>query len=209
MDIQRWATAQLRPHREYTAIFGEAEESDGVEELLASIKAHGIWEPLLVRADGGILSGHLRHLCAVKLHMAEVPVRVCAPFASYLEEVTFVVRSNTDRRHCAPREVTAALSWLLSMAETKSSAPTPEPTHAERMVLSARAFRANYSALVGAYKETDRALSAMPLRSVAGPTEHDEYLALVRNLARRALREIEDVEGPVHLVAGTRLGAGG
>jgi hypothetical protein len=48
---------------------------------------------------------------------------------------------------------------------------------------------------VKAYREVDAVLTAMPLKSVIGPTEHHEYGNLVRDLALRAWREVEQVNG--------------
>lgn len=104
--------SELRPHPENSAIFGDPEESEQFDAILGSIKANGIWEPLAIKADGTILSGHLRRVAAQKLGLKEVPVRVVDPFASYRDEVTFVIRSNTDRRHLSKGEIAIAFKRL-------------------------------------------------------------------------------------------------
>lgn len=290
-QIESWPLERLRPHPENATIFGDPEESEAFAEIAKSIKAHGIWEPLCVKADGTILSGHLRFTVAQHLRLKAVPVRVFDPFASYLEEVRFVVRSNTDRRQLLPQEIALAFKRLKEIpreqggakgkagrpsnaatsrgisgdtrhvaaeqlgvsrdvaeacekvfatpgvpAELKAAvnrgkvAPTTaakavraeekrqggaitsatalvalatekpkpvpvEPTHEQRVAMKAEAFRSAYARLVKAYREIDAVLTSMPLTSVIGPTEHHEYGSLIRDVALRAWREVEQVQG--------------
>jgi ParB-like chromosome segregation protein Spo0J len=287
--IESWPVDRLRPHPENATIFGDPEESEAFAEIAKSIKAHGIWEPLCVKADGTILSGHLRFSVAQHLRLKAVPVRVFDPFASYIDEVRFVVRSNTDRRQLLPQEIALAFKRLKEIpreqggakakmgrrksgesprllqtrdvaakqigvpvdvaracekvfttpgvpAELKAAvnrgavAPTTaakavraeekrqggeiksatalvaiateplkparvEPSHEQRMAMKAEAFRMTYARLVKAYREIDAVLTSMPLTSIIGPTEHHEYGTLIRDVALRAWREVEQVQG--------------
>lgn len=104
--------SDLRPHPENATIFGDPEESDQFEGILASIRQHGIWEPLVIRPDGTILSGHLRFAVARKLKLKTVPVRVVTEFTTYRDEVTFIIRSNTDRRQLTKGEIAIAFKRL-------------------------------------------------------------------------------------------------
>lgn len=110
MDTRK--TSELRPHPENSTIFGNPEESEQFEAILASIRKFGIWEPLAIKADGTILSGHLRLIAAEKVKLKTVPVRVVEPFASYRDEVEFVIRSNTDRRQLTKWEIGLAFKRL-------------------------------------------------------------------------------------------------
>lgn len=107
--------ADLRSHPENVDIFGDPEESEQFEIVLASIKRDGIWEPLVIKANGTILSGHLRRLCAERLKLKEVPVRVHEEFAAYRDEVAFVIRSNTDRRQLTKGELAMAFKRLRNL----------------------------------------------------------------------------------------------
>lgn len=291
---------ELRSHPENASIFGDPEESPEFDAILKSIRAHGIWEPIVIKPDGTILSGHLRRAAAQKLKLKEVPVRVVEPFATYLDEVTFVIRSNTDRRQLTKAEIALAFKRLkelpkeqggtkkkrgrkegsvagkvnsgasptisdsrsrdeaaallgvstdearaletvfttpgvpeeLKQAVNKGEVkPTPaakavkaeakrqggeiknpeplkaaavpkapksqpaEPTHEDRVRLQAEAHQRDYKELHALYAKVDGILTRRPLKSVIGPTEHHEYRSLIRDLALRAWREIESIDG--------------
>lgn len=109
----------LRPHPENATIFGDPEESPEFDGILASIKAHGMWDPIVIKPDGTILSGHLRRAAAGKLRLREVPVRVAPAFADYRDEVTFVVRSNTDRRQLTKGEIALAFKRLRELPKAQ------------------------------------------------------------------------------------------
>lgn len=106
------ALSSLRPHPENATIFGDPTESPEFDAILSSVRASGIWEPLIVKADGTILSGHLRRAVAEKLRLKTVPVRVADDFGSYRDEVTFIVRSNADRRQLTKGEIALAFKRL-------------------------------------------------------------------------------------------------
>lgn len=296
-QIEQWSPDRLRSHPENVTIFGDPEESNRYEETLASIKANGIEEPLVVRADGTVLSGHVRLHCANAIGLKTVPVRVAAPFVDYHTEVKFLIRANTDRRMLTPGEIAlalrrlkeiprehggakapmgrpkksatsgtlsgstrdsaaaavgvsrhvadacekvfgtegvpedfkaavntkkiavttaakavrseekrqggaikspAALSSLVRPRETPRETVEPGETHEQRVAKAAAKYADLYARMVRAYREVDDVLTRMPLGSVLGPSEHHEYAALVRDLALRAWREIEAVQGPTN-----------
>jgi hypothetical protein len=104
-NIEMWPLTRLRAHPENAAIFGQPDESGKFfQNVLASIRENGIWEPLIVKVDGTILAGHVRRACAEKLGLARVPVRVRS-VASLREELLLLVRSNTDRRQLTQEEI--------------------------------------------------------------------------------------------------------
>ena len=67
------ATRRLRPHEENTKIYGV---KDSVDDLVKSIRAFGILDPLIITRDGKVISGHRRLRAAEELGILEVPVRV-------------------------------------------------------------------------------------------------------------------------------------
>lgn len=117
-----WPLTRLRPHPENGTIFGDAEDSNAYEATLASIRKHGVLEPLLVKEDGTILSGHVRLACATTLKLKTVPVRIIDAFKSYLDEVRFLIRSNTDRRQLSKLEITLAFKRLKAIPREQGGA---------------------------------------------------------------------------------------
>ncbi len=108
----------LRPHPENAQIFGDPEESEQYEAIHASIKKHGIWEPLAIKADGTIVSGHMRFHIAQALKLASVPVRLVPDFASYRDEVEYLVRCNTDRRQLTRGEIAIVYKRLRELPKS-------------------------------------------------------------------------------------------
>lgn len=103
--------SELRPHPENAVIFGDPEEAEAFDGVVASIKANGLLEPIVIKPDGTILSGHLRVAAFRKLGKKSIPVRV-VDLANYREELIFVVRSNTDRRQLTKGEIALAFQRL-------------------------------------------------------------------------------------------------
>ena len=56
-------------------------------ELLASVKAHGIMTPIFITDKGIVLSGHYRLWAAVECGKRKVPVRRVKDFAQSLDSV--------------------------------------------------------------------------------------------------------------------------
>lgn len=84
--------SQLRPHPLNERIYG----TEPLDDLLESIKKHGIIEPLVVKLDGTIISGHRRWRAAQALGMTALPCR----FVSYedcLAEKEAIVEFNRQR----------------------------------------------------------------------------------------------------------------
>jgi len=223
--------------------------------------------------------------------MRTVPVRVWPAFASYLEEVKFVVRSNTDRRQLTfqqiayafkrlkeipreqggakkkigrpekgaesrtvsktrddaaqrigvsrdiaeacetvfstpgvPEELKSAVNRgkvapttaakevraevkrqggsitsgtsLTAMAQKRPAPPSDGKTgHARRVEDSIERYQADFSELLTAYRAVDRLLARRPLKTLLSPEQHHEWAGLCRDIAMRAWREIETVEG--------------
>jgi hypothetical protein len=300
-QIEAWPLSRLRPHPENAIIFGDPEEAAEYESIKADIGKRGITDALMVKADGTILSGHLRAHVAEALGIATIRVVVVEPFGCYRDELEFIVKQNTERRHftkaqiaqafhrlrTTPREqggtagkkgggekgkrgapvqnhssasgqmarrsdddaaatlgigkhaaraletvfvtqnVPAELKQAVNagkvsptraakavkaevakqggaikdsapLVEVAQPKPAPAPTHESRVADEAARFQRDFRELADAYKAADRVLTRRPLKSVIGPTEHHEYLGLIRDLSLRAWREVESVQGPTN-----------
>ena len=114
--------ASLRAHPENAIIFGDPEDSEEFEGIKASIRKHGIWEPIAIREDGTILSGHLRYLVAQQLGFTTVPVRVVPPFPSYRDEVVYIVGVNAERRQLTRCELAIAYKRLKELPRADGGA---------------------------------------------------------------------------------------
>lgn len=91
--IHEMKTADLKPHPANATIYGDETLP---ADFLESIKTLGVIEPLLVRTDGTIISGHRRWLAAKKAGLATVPTRT-GDFADELEEIEMLISSNKQR----------------------------------------------------------------------------------------------------------------
>lgn len=108
---------ELKPHPLNVELFGDPKKSPEYEEIRDSIREIGIQEPLLVLADGTIVSGHLRwtaqqDIAADRVFQktksrsestrakeeAEVPTRLHPGFESKADEYDYVLNSNFKRR---------------------------------------------------------------------------------------------------------------
>lgn len=67
---------QLRNHPLNAKVFGELAKDGDDADFVASIKAHGVLQPLVVTKDNLILSGHRRRQAAGRAGLKEVPVIV-------------------------------------------------------------------------------------------------------------------------------------
>lgn len=69
--------SELQPSPENDQLYRPVDPADPeIEALAASIRRHGLREPLVVSLDGFILSGHRRHCAARLAGLTTVPVRV-------------------------------------------------------------------------------------------------------------------------------------
>lgn len=85
-------TSQLRPHPENVKIYNDHADPD----LVASVQAKGIINPLLITYDNRIINGHRRHDAALKAGLFQVPVVV---FGSHdeLDILEALIESNRQR----------------------------------------------------------------------------------------------------------------
>jgi hypothetical protein len=76
-QVRLVATDRLRPSPENELIYRRIQAGDrAMQDLIRSIKRHGILDPLVITRDHYILSGHRRHFACRLLGIKEVPARV-------------------------------------------------------------------------------------------------------------------------------------
>jgi N6-adenosine-specific RNA methylase IME4/ParB-like chromosome segregation protein Spo0J len=88
-----YETTMLKPHPVNQKLYG-AETIP--QDFIDSIKENGILEPLVIKRDGTIISGHRRWLTAKALNMESVPVRVLE-FENELDEREAIITFNKQR----------------------------------------------------------------------------------------------------------------
>lgn len=92
LDEQR-PVADLKPHPVNHRIYGDEALPD---DFVASIKARGILEPIQIKTDGTIMSGHRRWQAAKSLAIKSVPVKVCA-YENDIDERMALIEFNRQR----------------------------------------------------------------------------------------------------------------
>jgi N6-adenosine-specific RNA methylase IME4/ParB-like chromosome segregation protein Spo0J len=88
-----YETTMLKPHPVNRKLYGAETIS---QDFIDSIKENGILEPLVIKRDGTIISGHRRWLTAKALNMESVPVRVLE-FDNELDEREAIIIFNKQR----------------------------------------------------------------------------------------------------------------
>jgi ParB family chromosome partitioning protein len=88
-----YETTMLKPHPVNRKLYGAETIS---QDFIDSIKENGILEPLVIKRDGTIISGHRRWLTAKALNMGSVPVRVLE-FENELDEREAIITFNKQR----------------------------------------------------------------------------------------------------------------
>lgn len=85
-------TSQLRPHPENVKIYNDHADPD----LVASVQAKGIINPLLITFDDRIINGHRRFDAAKQLGLFDVPV-IVFPSHDELDILEALIESNRQR----------------------------------------------------------------------------------------------------------------
>jgi len=89
---------------------------DSISELAASIKAHGIIQPIIVRKERDnefqIIAGERRWLAAKQAGLAEVPVRIIDASEKQIHEMSLI--ENIQREDLSPLDTAHALNELLT-----------------------------------------------------------------------------------------------
>ena len=66
----------IYPSPENDRIYGEVEHDNQMDDLIESIREHGLEEPLIISLDNYVISGHRRLYACQCLEMESVPVRI-------------------------------------------------------------------------------------------------------------------------------------
>lgn len=142
--VEERRVADLKDHPENAIIFGNARDSRAFPEVKASIRKWGLTDPLVIKADGTILSGHVRKHSLIDCFGASVkaPVRVHPGFSSYREEIEFIIDANTKRRQLTPREIARAYRRLtmLGLDAGGEKRKRGRPTRADEKGSAGRTF---------------------------------------------------------------------
>ena len=102
-------------------------EDAAMDELVESIRVHGVLSPLLARPKREgyeLVSGHRRRLAAQKLGLSTVPVLVREMTDD--EAVILMVDSNLQREHILPSERALAYKMKLDAMRRTSGRPSKE-----------------------------------------------------------------------------------
>lgn len=93
-------THELRPHPLNHRIYGDAAD----DELLESIRVHGVLAPLLITSDNVVISGHRRLDAAKKLGLEKVPVVVSA-ITDKREVERALIHANEQRQRTVEQKI--------------------------------------------------------------------------------------------------------
>lgn len=93
MQQQFRTVGSLQAHAINQRIYGDEALPD---EFVASIKARGILEPIQIKSDGTIISGHRRWQAAKQIGLDAVPVTIC-DYTNDLDERLALIEFNRQR----------------------------------------------------------------------------------------------------------------
>lgn len=107
VDIEKIQPDPEQPRKEM--------DEEGLRSLAASIKVHGVLQPLLLREDGGIyriIAGERRWRAAGIAGTAALPARIIGASEASVREISLV--ENVQRKDLTPIEVASALQAMIS-----------------------------------------------------------------------------------------------
>lgn len=121
----------LRLHPDNVAIFGLPTDEPNYEEIREDIKRRGLQEPLIILADGTILSGHIRYAstCWVLAQRGLTPdqikdemiaVRIHVDFESKGDELEYLMDANDKRRQLDPRRIASVFERVFQVIEVST-----------------------------------------------------------------------------------------
>jgi len=127
----------MKEHPNNKGLFGDVRADLTLfNEIRDSIAKTGIQEPVVIKKDGTVLSGHIRLAAFLDLlkqkdnsktckktkdllRSGMIPCRVHEDFSSKVEELTYLIHSNTQRRHLTPSQRAAVYLHLKELDEVK------------------------------------------------------------------------------------------
>jgi hypothetical protein len=103
--------SDLIPCPENDEVYGaQSIEDPDILSLVASIKEHGLTDPIRIGSDRVIISGHRRRFCAIKAGLTEVPV-IVEPISYKVDRAAFLrllVEANEQRKKSAGMQLREA-----------------------------------------------------------------------------------------------------
>ena len=117
---------ELKPHPLNIEIYGE-ENVDA--DLVKSIKLKGILEPLVIKEDNTILSGHRRWKAAKSLKLDKLPCRIIT-FSDPLEEMDALIEFNRQRKKTVSQMMREGdkIAWIeKQLAKQRQEATRAKP----------------------------------------------------------------------------------
>jgi ParB family chromosome partitioning protein len=97
-ETRRITLSELKPNSFSFSIYGDPDEE--AEDLVESVRVHGILVPLVVAPEGSgweVISGHRRLACARRLGLPDVPCEI-RPLRTRSERRLAVLEYNRQRR---------------------------------------------------------------------------------------------------------------
>ncbi|OQW91222.1 MAG: hypothetical protein BWK78_05205 [Thiotrichaceae bacterium IS1] len=108
-SIEMVKATRLIPHPLGLQIYGEPRNTADFEQLVESIRVHGILEPLVVTTDLVILSGHRRAMAAIEAGVENIPVRKVKNL-SETDQLELITTLNHHRKRLPSDMVREALA---------------------------------------------------------------------------------------------------
>lgn len=106
-----------------------------------------------------------------------------------------MVKSERKRQGGEIKDPEPLKAWVQKKSERKPEPPdTDESTHGHRIAVEAECLKRDVGSLLEVYTRLDDLLRKRPLKSVVGPSEHQRYASLIRDIAVRASDELASVE---------------
>lgn len=109
----------LREHPEQPRLEID-KRSEQFLQLVASVKLHGVLEPLLVTPDGFVLAGKRRRAAAIAAGVKEVPVYV-RPLKEGEEPVEVMMAENMARQSLSPLEEAMGMAKVMKLRGLSAS----------------------------------------------------------------------------------------
>lgn len=113
-EVRMVAPETLKPHPVNIEIYGNQPSTD----LLASIRVHGVLQPLLVTPDDIIIAGHMRHAASLEAKLPEVPVITVHP-VNRNAEIDMLLTANRQRLK-SNEQIAREVTWLMRIEQAKA-----------------------------------------------------------------------------------------
>src|SRR5713226_8162687 len=89
---------RLIPHPLNREVYGDPRDSSDYAELINSIRAHGVLEPIIVDEEYTVLSGHRRLAAAIDVGLRSVPTRKLEGMNKQAQEELIIMLNQYRKR---------------------------------------------------------------------------------------------------------------